>query len=105
MFTIYSRTFTKHPQILPGIKCPAHRWVTDPRLNWSKRLGTGEAGFEGRLTFNERTRPTFTPMLDPGGQWVDGMQRSRVLRVYLFTKRRTVSPNISDDKQGFANNL
>ena len=44
-------------------------------------------------------------MLDPGGQWVDGMQRSRVLRVYLFTKRSAVSPNISDDKQGFAKYL
>lgn len=30
------------------------------------RVGIGEAGSEGRLTFSERTRPSLTPMLDTG---------------------------------------
>jgi hypothetical protein len=30
------------------------------------RVGAGEAGSEGRLTFSERTRLSLTTMLDPG---------------------------------------
>ena len=41
----------------------------------------------------------FTPMLVPGAKgWFDTMQRSKVARAYIFTKRSTVSPNICDDK-------
>ena len=65
----------------------------------------GLAGFEGRVTIPMRVPPTFTPMLDSGGQWVDSILRPKVSRVYIFTKQSMVSPNICDDKRGFAKYL
>jgi hypothetical protein len=133
IFTIYSRTNTKRPRLTLTLrtslvwgahKCLPIEWFDKPwqsllgneascvsadeRIPYRTgrmRVGDWRGGFWGQAYLQWADAAAVNSNAWSCGQWVDGMQRSRVSWVYLFTKRSTVSPNIFDNKQGFANNL